>query len=181
MQYKFDVLIIGTGSAGLMNALHLSDELSIALIAKDKLLEGCSYYAQGGISAVLDAQDNFQSHINDTLLTGNHLGDEEAIRFMVEQAPAAIQSLEKLGVLFTQEEGRYHLTTEGGHSNRRIAHVADKTGKSIQTNLLNSVKKKKNIHLFEGFIAINLLMKNKPYYGSYILNKCNNEVESIPN
>ncbi|CAB9544039.1 L-aspartate oxidase (EC [Bathymodiolus brooksi thiotrophic gill symbiont] len=179
MQYKFDVLIIGTGSAGLMNALHLSDELSIALIAKDKLLEGCSYYAQGGISAVLDAQDNFQSHINDTLLTGNHLGDEEAIRFMVEQAPAAIQSLEKLGVLFTQEEGRYHLTTEGGHSNRRIAHVADKTGKSIQTNLLNSVKKKKNIHLFEGFIAIDLLMKNKQCYGAYILNKSSNEVESF--
>ncbi|SHA15148.1 L-aspartate oxidase [Bathymodiolus thermophilus thioautotrophic gill symbiont] len=178
-KHYFDVLIIGTGSAGLMNALQLSDKLSVALIAKDKLLEGSSYYAQGGISAVLDIQDNFQSHINDTLLTGNHLGDEKAIRFMVEQAPTAIQSLEKSGVLFTQEKGRYHLTTESGHSNRRVAHVADKTGKSIQTNLLNSVKKKKNIHLFEGFIAIDLLMKNKRCYGAYILNKSSNEVESF--
>ncbi|MDC9714723.1 MAG: L-aspartate oxidase [Gammaproteobacteria bacterium] len=178
-QQHFDILIIGTGSAGLMSALQLSEDLSVALIAKDELLEGSSYYAQGGVSAVLDTQDNFQSHINDTLSTGSNLGDEKAIRFMIEQAPAAIQSLEKLGVLFTQEQGQYHLTTEGGHSNRRVAHVADKTGKSIQTNLLQSVKAKKKIHLFENFIAIDLLMRGKQCCGAYILNKANNEVESF--
>jgi L-aspartate oxidase len=79
----FDVLIIGTGSAGLMSALQLSEDLSVALIAKDKLLEGSSYYAQGGISAVLDSADDFESHIKDTLSTGSHLGDEKAVRFMV--------------------------------------------------------------------------------------------------
>ncbi|SMM98437.1 L-aspartate oxidase [uncultured Candidatus Thioglobus sp.] len=178
-QRYFDVLIIGTGSAGLMSALQLSDELSVALIAKDKLLEGSSYYAQGGISAVLNVQDNFQSHINDTLSTGVDLGDEKSVRFMVERAPAAIHSLEKSGVLFTQENQHYHLTTEGGHSNRRVAHVADKTGKTIQTSLLNSVKNKKNIHLFEGFIAIDLLTKNMQCYGAYILNKSNNKVENF--
>ncbi len=178
-QQHFDVLIIGTGSAGLMCALQLSDDLSVALVAKDKLLEGSSYYAQGGISAVLDSADNFESHIFDTLLTGNNLGDEKTIRFMVESAPNAIASLEKTGVLFTQESGQYHLTTEGGHSNRRVAHVADKTGESIQTNLLNSIKTRKNITLFENFIAIDLLIKNEQCYGAYILNKSNNEVESF--
>jgi L-aspartate oxidase len=175
----FDVLIIGTGSAGLMSALQLSEDLSVALIAKDKLLEGSSYYAQGGISAVLDSADDFESHIKDTLSTGSHLGDEKAVRFMVENAPDAIASLEEIGVLFTQEDGQYHLTTEGGHSNRRVAHVADKTGQSIQTSLLDSIKSKKNIHLFENFIAIDLLKKNKQCYGAYILNKANNEVESF--
>lgn len=178
-KHCFDVLIIGTGSAGLMNALQLSDELSVALIAKDELLEGSSYYAQGGISAVLDNEDNFESHIKDTLSTGSNLGDEKVIRFMVEHAPGAIQSLEKAGVLFTQEEGRYHLTTEGGHSNRRVAHVADKTGRSIQTNLLDSVKLKKNITLFESFIAIDLLTRDKQCHGAYVLNKTSNEVESF--
>lgn len=178
-QQHFDVLIIGTGSAGLMSALQLSDELSVALIAKDKLLEGSSYYAQGGISAVLDAADNFQSHINDTLSTGNNLGDEAVIRFMVEHAPDAIQSLEESGVLFTQEKDHYHLTTEGGHSNKRVAHVVDKTGQSIQINLLESVRAKDNIHLFENFIAVDLLTKDKQCYGAYVLNKTSNEVESF--
>ena len=178
-QHHFDVLIIGTGSAGLMSALQLSDDLSIALIAKDKILEGSSYYAQGGISAVLDINDNFESHIKDTLSTGVDLGDKAAIRFMVEQAPAAIDSLEKAGVHFTRKADHYHLTTEGGHSARRVAHVADKTGRSIQTSLFDTVKAKKNITLFENFIAIDLLIQNQDCYGAYILNKSNNYVESF--
>jgi L-aspartate oxidase len=178
-QHHFDVLIIGTGSAGLMSALQLSDDLSIALIAKDKVLEGSSYYAQGGVSAVLDNNDDFESHIKDTLLTGNGLGNESTVRFMVEQAPAAIKALEESGVVFTQKDDQYHLTTEGGHSNRRVAHVADKTGQSIQTNLLDSVKAKTNITLFEHFIAIDLLTKDQHCYGAYVLNKATNEVESF--
>ncbi|HIM58878.1 MAG TPA: L-aspartate oxidase [Gammaproteobacteria bacterium] len=178
-QHHFDVLIIGTGSAGLMNALQLSDNLSVALIAKDKILEGSSYYAQGGISAVLDEKDDFESHIADTLSTGVDLGNETAVRFMVEQAPSAIQALEKSGVVFTHKGSQYHLTTEGGHSNRRVAHVADKTGQSIQTNLLANVRNKTNITLFEGFIAIDLLTKNNQCYGAYVLNKSTNNVESF--
>ena len=87
--YQFDVLIIGSGTAGLMGAIKLSEDLSIALIAKDEFLEGSSYYAQGGISAVLDSADDFNSHIQDTIKTGFNLGNEKSIRFMVEQAPNA--------------------------------------------------------------------------------------------
>ncbi len=179
VQQQFDVLIIGTGSAGLMSALQLSSNFSIALIAKDTILKSSSYYAQGGISAVLDADDNFESHIADTLSTGSHLGDKLATRFMVEQAPAAIDSLEKFGVNFTRKDKQLHLTTEGGHSNRRVAHVADKTGQSIQASLLTKIKDKKNIHLFENFIAIDLLTQNQCCYGAYILNKFNNQIESF--
>ena len=177
--HSFDVLIIGTGSAGLMNALTLSSDLNIALIAKDKVLEGSSYYAQGGISAVLDTEDNFDTHIKDTLETGIGLSDPKTTRFMVEAAPDAIHSLESLGVDFTKQNNQYHLTTEGGHSNRRVAHVADKTGRSIQTNLFDNVRAKDNIELFENFIAVDLLIKDGDCYGAYILNNQTLKVETF--
>ncbi len=176
---QFDVLIIGTGSAGLMSALQLSSNLSIALIAKDKVLEGSSYYAQGGISAVLGLEDSFEDHIQDTLSTAVGLGNENAVRFMVENAPSAIHDLEQTGVEFSKKDQKYHLTTEGGHSHRRVAHVADKTGKSIQINLLEDVKSRNNITLFENYIAIDLLSKNNECFGAYILNKHTNQVESF--
>lgn len=178
-QHHFDVLIIGTGSAGLMNALHLSSNLSVALIAKDKVLEGSSYYAQGGISAALDIEDNFAKHIKDTLRTGDELNNEKAVRFMVENAPDAIDSLEQIGVCFSKQKNQYHLTIEGGHSARRVAHVQDKTGESIQINLLKSVRCKKNITLFEDCIAIDLLIKKQNCYGAYILNKKSKTVISF--
>ena len=102
-QHQFDVLIIGSGAAGLMSAVQLSENLSIAVIAKDEILEGSSYYAQGGISAVLDSEDDFNSHISDTLNTGFDMGNEDSIRFMVKQAPMAISDLEKAGVKFSQQ------------------------------------------------------------------------------
>ncbi len=176
---QFDVLIIGTGSAGLMSALQLSSDLSVALIAKDKILESSSYYAQGGISAVLGSEDSFDNHIQDTLSTAVGLGDENAVRFMVENAPSAIHDLEHTGVEFTKKSHEYHLTTEGGHSHRRVAHVADKTGKSIQINLLDDVKSRSNITLFENYIAIDLLRNDNQCFGAYILNKQTNQVESF--
>ncbi|WP_024792129.1 L-aspartate oxidase [Candidatus Ruthturnera calyptogenae] len=178
-QHNFDVLIIGTGSAGLMSALQLSDNLNIALIAKDKILKGSSYYAQGGISAVLDVNDNFNTHAQDTLSTAKGLGDKTAIHFMVENAPKAITSLEHSGVKFTKNKEGYHLTTEGGHSHRRVAHVADKTGQSIQINLLKSVKEKSNITLFKNYIAVDLLIKSHGCYGAYILNKNTCQIENF--
>jgi L-aspartate oxidase len=178
-QHQFDILIIGTGSAGLMSALQLSRHLSVALIAKDEALEGSSFYAQGGISAVLDAHDNFEVHVADTLSAAAGLADEAAVKFMVKNAPAAISSLESSGVRFTKDSNNYHLTTEGGHTNRRVAHVADKTGQSIQVNLLNNVKQCKNITLFENYIAIDLLIKDGQCSGAYILNKSTHQVESF--
>jgi len=177
--YQFDVLIIGSGAAGLMSAMQLSEDLSIALIAKDKLLEGSSYYAQGGISAVLDSADDFNSHIQDTIKTGFDLGNEKSIRFMVEQAPNAIKDLENAGVEFTHQGKEYDLTTEGGHSAKRVAHVADKTGQSVQTNLLAQILNKPNITRFEHHIAIDLLMDNKQCFGAYVYDKQNDQVASF--
>jgi len=177
--YQFDVLIIGSGAAGLMSAIQLSEDLSIALIAKDQLLEGSSYYAQGGISAVLDSDDDFNSHIQDTIKTGFDLGNEQSIRFMVEQAPNAIKDLEKAGVEFSHQGKEYDLTTEGGHSAKRVAHVADKTGQSVQTNLLLQVRQKTNITLFEHHTAIDLLMKDKQCFGAYVYDKKNGQVSSF--
>ena len=174
--YQFDVLIIGSGAAGLMSAIQLSNSISIAVIAKDKVLEGSSYYAQGGISAVLDPNDNFESHITDTINTGLNLGNEKSIRFMVENAPHAITDLEKAGVQFSTIDNKYDLTTEGGHSSNRVAHVADKTGQSIQVNLLAQAKKKSNIKLFEEYVAVDLIVKEGKCYGAYVYDKNSEEV-----
>ncbi len=178
-QHHFDVLIIGSGAAGLMSALQLSKKFSIALISKDQFLEGSSFYAQGGISAVLDSNDNFHSHITDTLNTGCGIGDIKSIRFMVENAPNAVAELESLGVEFSQKEGYYDLTTEGGHSSKRVAHVKDKTGQSVQTNLLAQVRLQRNIALFEHHLAIDLIMDNRTCNGAYILDKKLNKVSTF--
>ena len=178
-QHQFDVLIIGSGAAGLMSAIQLSENLSIALISKDKILEGSSYYAQGGISAVLDSEDSFNSHISDTLNTGFDIGNEDSVRFMVEQAPMAISDLEKAGVNFSQERGNYDLTMEGGHSSKRVAHVADKTGQSVQTNLLAQVQQKQNITLFEHYLAVDLLIDGNTCHGAYVFDKKSHQVISF--
>ena len=178
-QHQFDVLIIGSGAAGLMSAIQLSENLSIALISKDKILEGSSYYAQGGISAVLDSEDSFNSHISDTLNTGFDIGNEDSVRFMVEQAPMAISDLEKAGVYFSQERGNYDLTMEGGHSTKRVAHVADKTGQSVQTNLLAQVQQKQNITLFEHYLAVDLLIDGNTCHGAYVFDKKSHQVISF--
>ena len=175
-EFNFDVLIIGTGSAGLMNALQLDDKLEVALIAKDKILEGSSYYAQGGISAVLDKSDNFSTHINDTLIAGDQLGNIKAIEFMVHEAPHSISLLEDYGVEFTKKNNHYHLTTEGGHTKRRVAHIADRTGKYVQDGLKDKVLNRSNITIFEDSIAVDLLTKNGVCYGAYILDKKTNKV-----
>ena len=178
-QHQFDILIIGSGAAGLMSAIQLSENLSIAVIAKDEILEGSSYYAQGGISAVLDSDDDFNSHISDTLNTGFDMGNEESIRFMVEQAPMAISELEKAGVKFSQQEGNYDLTMEGGHSSKRVAHVADKTGQSVQTNLLAQVQQKQNITLFDHYLAVDLLIDGNTCNGAYVFDKKSHQIISF--
>ena len=176
---NFDILIIGTGSSGLMSAIKLSNNLSIALITKDKVLNSSSYYAQGGISAVLNKDDSFKTHIRDTLVSGGGLVDENIASFMVKNAPNAIKDLEKIGVEFSKDNNKYHLTTEGGHSKHRVAHVTDKTGQSIQVNLLKTIIEKENIIIFENHIAIDLLVKNNSCYGAYIFNKKTNSIKNF--
>jgi len=183
IQHQSDVLIIGSGAAGLTCALHLSEHFDIHVLCKGRLTEGATFYAQGGIAAVLDNEDSIEAHVNDTLLAGAGLCNKEAVQYTVENSREAIQWLIDRGVSFsTQEENKteqsntynsnnanvksgsnssnknnYHLTKEGGHSHRRIIHAADATGKEVQTTLSEAVIKNKNIKLFENYNAIDLV------------------------
>ncbi|MGD8914233.1 MAG: FAD-dependent oxidoreductase, partial [Candidatus Thiodiazotropha sp.] len=134
--YHHDVLIIGSGAAGLSLALHLDRHLKIAVISKRELEESNTYYAQGGISAVLDEEDSIASHVKDTLIAGVGLCDEKIVQQVVEHGPMNIDWLLKGGVNFTRDDtssssSGYHLTREGGHSHRRVIHAADATGKEV--------------------------------------------------
>ncbi len=161
---KFDVAIVGSGLAGLSVALHLAETRSVAIISKRALQDGASNWAQGGIAAVLDSNDSYSQHINDTLVAGADLCDERATRFIVEHGREAIEWLIEQGVPFTRDataELGYHLTREGGHSQRRIIHAADATGHAVQETLEEKVRAHPNITLFEHHCAIDLIMSNK--------------------
>lgn len=185
---QFDVLIIGSGAAGLSLALRLPESIRIAVIAKRELSEGNTYYAQGGISAVLDVEDSIDSHVEDTLVAGAGICDEQTVRLVVEKGPENIQWLLDEGVDFTRNppsDGGYHLTREGGHSHRRVIHAADATGQEVESRLESQVKARQNISLFEQHNAIDLIMGAKqgipdnPCLGAYILNKKTNQVETF--
>ena len=174
----YDVLIIGSGAAGLTLALSLPETMKIAILSKQELEEGSTVYAQGGISAVLDENDSFESHIDDTLDSGSGLCVESTVRHVVESGPEAIDWLIKKGVPFTREENDtegadgLHLTREGGHSNRRVAHAADASGKAIEDTLVSAVKSRKNIQLFEHNIAVDLITTRKLQHIEIRDNRC---------
>ena len=158
---QFDVLIVGSGLAGLSAALLLSANQRVAIITKRAVREGSSGWAQGGIAAVWDKSDSFKAHIDDTLVAGAGLCDLNATQFVVEQAPQAIAWLQKLGVPFSEEDGQLHLTREGGHSARRIVHVTDATGAAVQRTLIEKVKHSPNITLFENHTLVDLITSDK--------------------
>ena len=160
----FDVLILGGGLAGQSLALRLADSLKVALVTKRDIEEGASSRAQGGIAAVIDPADSTESHYEDTQIAGAHLCDPAATRFVVEHGHAAIQWLREQGVPFTPDMAHtwgMHLTREGGHSHRRIVHVADATGAAVQETLTDKVKRHPNIHILENHVAIDLIVGHK--------------------
>jgi L-aspartate oxidase len=165
---NFDVLIIGSGSAGLTCALELPTDLSIAIISKKQLGSGCSSYAQGGMSVSLD---NESSHITDTIEASSGLADKKSVEFLVKNSKSALKKLENYGVNWTKYKGKYHLTNEGGHGKKRVAHILDHSGKSIQEALENQVLTRKNIKIFTSYLAVDLLEKNGVCGGSYAINK----------
>jgi L-aspartate oxidase len=183
---QYDVLIIGSGAAGLSLALSLPTTLHIAILSKETLTEGSTVYAQGGISAVADKNDSIESHIADTLDAGAGLCSEEVVRKVVTQGPKALKWLLDAGVPFTKDEtlssndiDGLHLTREGGHSKRRVAHAADASGYAIETTLLGQVRQRSNISLFEYHIAVDLitsrklklLQRDNVNLGAYVLNR----------
>jgi len=170
---QFDVLIVGSGLAGLSTALLLSEKYRVAIITKRAVREGSSGWAQGGIAAVWDKADSFAAHVDDTLIAGAGLCDMAATQFVVEQAPQAIAWLQAMGVPFsTEHNGDLHLTREGGHSARRIVHVTDATGAAVQTTLIERVQQSPNIHLFENHTLVDLITSDKVAGGGGQSRRC---------
>ncbi len=159
--HTFDVLIVGSGLAGLSAALHLARTHRVAVITKRELNAGSSRWAQGGIAAVMAEGDSFASHVQDTLVAGAGLCDPDATRFVIEHAPENIRWLQQLGVPFSLENGHLHLTREGGHSERRIVHATDATGAAVQDTLMKQVSATPNITLFEHHMLVDLITASK--------------------
>jgi L-aspartate oxidase len=186
-QYDYDVLIVGSGAAGLTLALKLPDTLKVAVLSKAELTEASTYYAQGGVAAVLDETDSTDSHVQDTLIAGAGLCHEDAVAFTVENGPDAIRWLVNQGVRFTLDEtDQLHLTREGGHSHRRIIHAADATGYAISTTLVSRVKESRHVTLLENRVAVDVITTAKlgvdgpnRVIGAYVLNKTSGRVETF--
>jgi L-aspartate oxidase len=183
----FDVIILGSGAAGLTAALNLADRFKVAVLAKGSLSDGATGWAQGGIAAVLEAGDTFESHIEDTMIAGAGLNNRATVEFVIENAPAAIERLSELGVPFNTDGDALHLTREGGHSHRRIVHVADATGWAIQVALEKAARANPNITLVPDMVAIDLIMGRHQarfstsgrIHGVYALNRKTGKVEAF--
>ena len=185
MVQRFDFLVIGSGIAGMSFALKVADHGKVALICKAGLEEANTYFAQGGIASVTNlAVDNFEKHIEDTMIAGDWLSDREAVEKVVCGAPAQIKQLIEWGVQFDKKEnGEFDLHREGGHSEFRILHHKDNTGAEIQTSLIRAVESHPNITIFKNHFAVEIITQHHlgiivtrhtpgiKCFGAYILNE----------
>ncbi len=190
-EHQCDVLVIGSGAAGLSLALRVANKGKVIVLSKGPWSEGSTFYAQGGIAAVFDESDSVESHIKDTLIAGAGICEEEAVEFITRNAKNCVQWLIDGGVPFDREENdsdehpRYHLTREGGHSHRRILHAADATGMAMQTSLQDNVANHPNITILERHNALDLITEDKlggdknKIVGAYVWNRKNEHVDTI--
>ncbi|EAC1479469.1 L-aspartate oxidase [Escherichia coli] len=165
-EHSCDVLIIGSGAAGLSLALRLADQHQVIVLSKGPVTEGSTFYAQGGITAVFDETDSIDSHVEDTLIAGAGICDRHAVEFVASNARSCVQWLIDQGVLFDTHvqpngEESYHLTREGGHSHRRILHAADATGREVQSTLVSKAQNHPNIRVLERSNAVDLIVSDK--------------------
>ncbi|EJY9727770.1 L-aspartate oxidase [Escherichia coli] len=165
-EHSCDVLIIGSGAAGLSLALRLADQHQVIVLSKGPVTEGSTFYAQGGIAAVFDETDSIDSHVEDTLIAGAGICDRHAVEFVASNARSCVQWLIDQGVLFDTHvqpngEESYHLTRDGGHSHRRILHAADATGREVQSTLVSKAQNHPNIRVLERSNAVDLIVSDK--------------------
>ena len=187
LETSYDVVILGSGLAGLTVALNIADQRSVGIITKKKLTDSSSAWAQGGIAAVIDQNDSIESHLKDTLSVGSGLCDPDAVRGIVEGGKSAINWLIQNGVTFTTEgdQQKFHLNQEGGHSHRRVVHAADATGKVVQNSLETNVRAHPNITIIDNHIGIDIITSDpsiflqKSALGIYALNTETKEISAI--
>ncbi|WP_428380127.1 L-aspartate oxidase [Nevskia ramosa] len=187
-----DVLILGSGAAGLSAALRLAEAgHAVCVVSKGTLASGSTLWAQGGISAVLDEDDSVEAHVRDTLIAGAGLCDEAAVRFTVERGPECIAWLVDQGVVFTHADGELrgqnmhlglHLTREGGHSHRRVVHAADATGHAVETTLASLAEAHPLITVRERSVAVDLIVDKaaKRVHGAYLYDRNSKAIEAVP-
>lgn len=188
---RFDFLVIGSGIAGLSYALKVAEHGSVAIVTKKERAESNTNYAQGGIAAVMDDGDSIEKHKQDTLISGAGLCDEEVVDIVVREGPDRVRELMELGAKFTRENGELHLGREGGHSENRIVHAADTTGREVERALLTSIADHPNIHIFEHHFALELLTdhhlgrhvsrlsQDVTCYGAYVLNELDGTISTL--
>ena len=186
-----DVLVIGSGIAGLFAALKIAQYADVILVTKKDKNESNTNYAQGGIASVISKDDSFERHIQDTLIAGAGLCNEKMVRILVQEGPERIKDLINLGTQFSKKEGSLDLALEGGHSKPRIVHANDLTGKEIESALITKLNSLNNIEVIENTIAIDLItehnikrlksttLQNRTCWGAYVLDVMNNMVIKI--
>ena len=186
-----DVLIIGSGLAGLTSALKLADHKKVLIVSKREILDSSSQWAQGGVAAVMSNEDSIESHVKDTEFVGGGLTDPKVASFVASHGKEAIQWLNDLHVPFSRDDTthQFHLTKEGGHSHRRVVHAKDATGRAIQATLSEQVKAHANITILENHIAVDLITEKKSLkvdhiksnrcLGAYVLNNKTGKVTTV--